>query len=85
MKYKTRVPVCGAIMLNDTWEKVGRVCHRNLAQNGNILTRILIAFSAFLSKVGSRLPDGASRKARSTSKSPEPVVLHERWVIYHLY
>jgi mRNA-decapping enzyme subunit 2 len=23
MQYKTRVPVCGAIMLNDTWEKVG--------------------------------------------------------------
>lgn len=22
MQYKTRVPVCGAIMLNDTWEKV---------------------------------------------------------------
>ena len=21
MKYKTRVPVCGAIMLNDTWDK----------------------------------------------------------------
>jgi hypothetical protein len=25
MQYKTRVPVCGAIMLNDTWEKVRRV------------------------------------------------------------
>lgn len=25
MQYKTRVPVCGAIMLNDTWDKV-RVC-----------------------------------------------------------
>ena len=24
MQYKTRVPVCGAIMLNETWEKV---CH----------------------------------------------------------
>jgi mRNA-decapping enzyme subunit 2 len=24
MQYKTRVPVCGAIMLNDTWEKVCR-------------------------------------------------------------
>lgn len=23
MQYKTRVPVCGAIMLNDTWEKAG--------------------------------------------------------------
>lgn len=23
MQYKTRVPVCGAIMLNDTWDKVG--------------------------------------------------------------
>ena len=22
MRYKTRVPVCGAIMLNDTWDKV---------------------------------------------------------------
>lgn len=22
MQYKTRVPVCGAIMLNETWEKV---------------------------------------------------------------
>lgn len=26
MQYKTRVPVCGAIMLNETWEKVG-ICH----------------------------------------------------------
>jgi mRNA-decapping enzyme subunit 2 len=25
MQYKTRVPVCGAIMLNDTWEKVGSI------------------------------------------------------------
>ena len=24
MQYKTRVPVCGAIMLNDTWDKVRR-------------------------------------------------------------
>lgn len=24
MQYKTRVPVCGAIMLNETWEKVCR-------------------------------------------------------------
>ena len=24
MQYKTRVPVCGAIMLNDTMEKVSR-------------------------------------------------------------
>jgi mRNA-decapping enzyme subunit 2 len=23
MQYKTRVPVCGAIMLNDSWDKVG--------------------------------------------------------------
>lgn len=23
MRYKTRVPVCGAIMLNDSWDKVG--------------------------------------------------------------
>ena len=22
MRYKTRVPVCGGIMLNDTWDKV---------------------------------------------------------------
>lgn len=27
MQYKTRVPVCGAIMLNDTWEKVGVLAH----------------------------------------------------------
>lgn len=26
MQYKTRVPVCGAIMLNDTWEKVSPFC-----------------------------------------------------------
>ena len=23
LAYKTRVPVCGAIMLNETWDKVG--------------------------------------------------------------
>jgi Dcp2, box A domain len=27
MQYKTRVPVCGAIMLNDTWEKVCTLIH----------------------------------------------------------
>lgn len=25
MQYKTRVPVCGAIMLNETWEKVRHI------------------------------------------------------------
>ena len=29
MQYKTRVPVCGAIMLNDTWEKVRTPCLRS--------------------------------------------------------
>lgn len=26
MQYKTRVPVCGAILLNEDWTKVGRHC-----------------------------------------------------------
>lgn len=29
MQYKTRVPVCGAIMLNDTWEKVCPFCRHD--------------------------------------------------------
>ena len=33
MQYKTRVPVCGAIMLNDTWEKVRLILLNNIWSN----------------------------------------------------
>jgi hypothetical protein len=41
MQYKTRVPVCGAIMLNDTWEKVRRL---RCSAIGSWLTRSLSVY-----------------------------------------
>ena len=36
MQYKTRVPVCGAIMLNDTWEKVWCPYSEQLSQERSV-------------------------------------------------
>jgi hypothetical protein len=62
LKYKTRVPVCGAIMLNDTLDKVMVVIY---------LHRVLLELnrpvgSVSLSRDGSHRQDGASQKERST-------------------
>lgn len=40
MQYKTRVPVCGAIMLNDTWEKVSHCFFngRSTAHEDNLIS-----------------------------------------------
>lgn len=58
MQYKTRVPVCGAIMLNDTWEKVrtSSVCITYLFPH--------FTCSAFWSKAGSHPRGGVFRRAK---------------------
>jgi mRNA-decapping enzyme subunit 2 len=42
MQYKTRVPVCGAIMLNDTWEKVCDVTWVPIHKWLNVLQCLLV-------------------------------------------
>jgi len=56
---KTRVPVCGAIMLNDKWDKVlpYLFCFPTS-------TLILTLCSVFLSRAGSLHPDGGSGVSR---------------------
>lgn len=58
MQYKTRVPVCGAIMLNDTWEKVEVLVH------GHKLLAYSLFFSVSLLRGGSRLPVGDFQRVR---------------------
>lgn len=58
MQYKTRVPVCGAIMLNDTWEKVEVSVHRHK------LLAYSLFFSVSLLRGGSRLPAGDFQRVR---------------------
>lgn len=58
MQYKTMVPVCGAIMLNDTMDKV-------LAGHRINIGAVLIGFpSVFLSKAGKLRQDGGFRKGK---------------------
>lgn len=61
LRYKARVPVCGAIMLNDTWDEVGvfptSVSHRSPFP------------SVSSSEVTQRTPDGAFLRARSMKTS----------------
>ena len=57
MQYKTRVPVCGAIMLNDTWEKVRGQC---LQLTRPVLTLVLkcILVKGWKSSAGWGFPKG---------------------------
>ena len=57
MQYKTRVPVCGAIMLNDTWEKVSRLWLGSIL---SILTFILkcVLVKGWKSSAGWGFPKG---------------------------
>lgn len=67
LKYKTRVPVCGAVLLSDDWKSVSSsdLPHR-IEPTG--LTNSA-TYSVFWSKDGSLRLLGASPKARSTSQS----------------
>ena len=79
MKYKTRVPVCGAIMLNNRWDKV-RVQH-NTAGNSIAYVKAVLCCSAYSSRAGGRQQDGDFRRARSTSRNPDIVVQSVRYVL----
>lgn len=72
MQYKTRVPVCGAIMLNAAWDKV-----RFHPLPGLDVISFVIC-SVFLLKAGSLLQGGDSRRARSTRTKHRRVVPVER-------
>jgi hypothetical protein len=60
MQYKTRVPVCGAIMLNDTWEKVCVHCRKDCFN----ATQFSIKTSASSSRVGNLLQAGVFRRGK---------------------
>ena len=57
MQYKTRVPVCGAIMLNDTWEKVRRLW---LGSTRQVLTAVpqCVLVKGWKSSAGWGFPKG---------------------------
>lgn len=80
MDYKVRVPVCGAIVLNETMDKVRNDIFRGpyrCTAKSRIITRIMMlthlpcvsVTSAFWSKDGSLNHVGASPKERSTRMS----------------
>lgn len=75
MQYKTRVPVCGAIMLNDTWEKV---CLKSIKKVSSHLTSLL--YSVYSSKAGNHLLDGVSLKAKSMNMRLHMIVQRGRCV-----
>lgn len=58
MQYKTRVPVCGAIMLNESWEKV-----RYPSSRYGAWIEITL-YSAFSSRAGSRPRDGVFQREK---------------------
>jgi len=78
MQYKTRVPVCGAIMLNDSWEKVRRPWFR--------LTRPVLTPppSAFLSKAGNRQLAGGSPRGKSTRMKNPTSAPSERYTSWNV-
>ena len=75
MQYKTRVPVCGAIMLNDTWE---RVCRTSTALND--VRSNSGRNSASWGKVGNHRLGGAFRREKSTSMRLRMTVQYGRCV-----
>ena len=77
LAYKTRVPVCGAIMLNETWDKV-RVWPRHRNRFSHFPAR-----SVCLSRVGNQHQRGVSRREKSTSRNQGRSVLYERYDINH--
>jgi hypothetical protein len=78
MQYKTRVPVCGAIMLNDTWEKV---CHICIFLARSPFKDRLCLCSASLSRAGNHLPGGASPKERLMRTNQSLIAPCERCLI----
>lgn len=78
MQYKTRVPVCGAIMLNDTWDKVS-CCHslpHVISLNKQPFHNF---FSVCWSRGGNHHLVGGSQKGKSTRSRPQLIVLCERF------
>lgn len=78
LAYKTRVPVCGAIMLNETWDKV-----RGLSTRDQMMLYLLVR-SVCSSRAGNQHRHGVFRKEKSTNKNREIAALYERYVTYHL-
>ncbi len=74
LAYKTRVPVCGAIMLNETWDKV----HTQLVCIDRVLTPLVV--SACSSRVGSLRQLGVFQREKSTSRSHDLNVLRGKYV-----
>jgi hypothetical protein len=74
MRYKTRVPVCGAIMVNPGWDKVSLLAFEE--RKGMLMWRV---YSVYLSKDGSRLLDGAFRRGRSIMRNRNRRVPFERF------
>jgi hypothetical protein len=77
MLYKTRVPVCGAIMLNAACDKVSLMFEYALAKTAGSLHQT----SACWSKAGSHRRDGGFRKERSIKMSFLRSVLFVRCVV----
>ena len=73
LQYKTRVPVCGAIMLNDAMDKVFPVFYFVCYNKPSI------SYSVCLSKDGNHRLVGAFQKAKSTKRNPGPLAQYERY------
>lgn len=83
MAYKERVPVCGAVMINEWWDKVRRAFHFlpwsvpvNVEHGTDLRIRSPRRFCS--SRAGAKGPHGHSREERSTSKSQKRCVLSAR-------
>lgn len=74
MAYKVRVPVCGAILISESWDKVRRAlaCTRLHAHSQ--------LYRSCWSRASTRLRHGLSREARSIRTSPSRNVLSARCV-----
>ena len=73
LQYKTRVPVCGAIMLNDAMDKVSPVFYLVCYNQPSI------SYSVCLSKDGNHHLVGAFQKAKSTKRNLGPLARYERY------
>lgn len=82
MRYKSRVPVCGAIMINETWDKVRQPSLLLWSRLRPVRSRVS-GHSAFSSRAG-RVTRGPSQRARSTRTSPNISAPSERYVLVDL-
>lgn len=80
MAYKERVPVCGAILISEYWDKVRRIPRSffpGISEVTALLTSLLLHRS-FSSRAGRRVPAGPSPEARSTRRSQKGSALSVR-------